>query len=168
MSSWHEKQTTFAIITFFLQDVLATKKGKERKYTCHTHTDLWFDGAVDGWGASGLHAAAAEGLGAGREGGVRDAVGHFVLQRRRALSVQLGALLHLGQGGHTPPSLTAHRPRLGGRGRGRPPPGGSVAACTPLPPIPLPQTSATSRPDNLTRSIRGGETTAGLDLSAAA
>lgn len=36
-----------------------------------THTDLWFDGAVDGWGASGLHAAAAaEGLGAGREGGV--------------------------------------------------------------------------------------------------
>lgn len=56
---------------------------------------LWFDGAVDGWGAGGLHAPAAEGLGAGREGGVGDAVGHFVLQRWGALSVQLRSLLHL-------------------------------------------------------------------------
>lgn len=63
----------------------------------HTHTHLWFDGAVDGWGAGGLHAPAAEGLGAGREGGVGDAVGHFVLQRWGALSVQLRSLLHLGQ-----------------------------------------------------------------------
>lgn len=62
-----------------------------------THTHLWFDGAVDGWGASGLHAATAEGLGAGREGGVGDTVGHFVLQRWGALSVQLRPLLHLGQ-----------------------------------------------------------------------
>lgn len=62
-----------------------------------THTHLWFDGAVDGWGAGGLHAPAAEGLGAGREGGVGDAVGHFMLQRWGALSVQLRSLLHLGQ-----------------------------------------------------------------------
>lgn len=88
------------------------RKGN-RAFTClllhmltHTRTHLWFDGAVDGWGASGLHAAAAEGLGAGREGGVGDAVGHFVLQRWGALSVQLRALLHLGQG-HTPSSFTA-------------------------------------------------------------
>lgn len=47
-----------------------------------------------------LHAAAAEGLGAGGEGGVRDAVGHLVLQRRRALPVELGALLHLRQVTH--------------------------------------------------------------------
>lgn len=53
------------------------KKMKHTSMRCHTHTHamvhthLWFDGAVDGWGASGLHAAAAaEGLGAGREGGV--------------------------------------------------------------------------------------------------
>lgn len=63
----------------------------------HTLTHLWFDGAVDGWGAGGLHAPAAEGLGAGREGGVGDAVGHFMLQRWGALSVQLRSLLHLGQ-----------------------------------------------------------------------
>lgn len=107
MTSWHKEE-----ICDCLQDVLATKKGN-RAFTClllhmlrHTHTHLWFDGAVDGWGASGLHAAAAEGLGAGREGGVGDTVGYFVLQRWGALSVQLRALLHLGQG-HTPSSFTA-------------------------------------------------------------
>lgn len=66
----------------------------------HAHTHLWFHGAVDGWGAGGLHASTAEGLGAGREGRVRDAVGHFVLQCRGALSVQLRSLLHLGQVTH--------------------------------------------------------------------
>lgn len=77
MSSWHKEQKKkkkrFAIIASFA----GGSGNKEKRNThvaqhTHTHTDLWFDRAVDGWGASGLHAAAAaaEGLGAGREGGV--------------------------------------------------------------------------------------------------
>lgn len=62
-----------------------------------THTHLWFSGAVDGRGAGGLHASAAERLGAGREGRVGDALGRFVLQRWRALPVHLRSLLHLRQ-----------------------------------------------------------------------
>lgn len=97
----------------------------------HSHTHLWFDGAVDGWGAGGLHATAAEGLGAGREGGVGDAVGHFVLQRWGALSVQLRSILHLGRVTHTTithsHALTQHNlpPRStqwGFRSTRRPPP----------------------------------------------
>lgn len=127
----------------------------------HTHarTHLWFDGAVDGWGASGLHAAAAaEGLGAGREGGVGDAVGHFVLQRWRALSVQLRALLHLGQG-HTPSSFTAQHTqphttenhRTGGRWGLRFP---DMHALLPDPPLPPLQSTRQSHLPSTGRSAR--------------
>lgn len=74
-------------------------KGESASFCAHahTHTHLWFVGTVDGWGAGRLHAPTAEGLGAGWEGGVGDAVGHFVLQCWRALPVQLRSLLHLRQ-----------------------------------------------------------------------
>lgn len=42
-----------------------------------------------------LHTPTAEGLGAWRKGRVGDTVSHFMLQRRRALAVQFGALLNL-------------------------------------------------------------------------
>lgn len=96
-----QRVNVFVIIE---SDVLFSRKHTKHSHASfctdmyiHKHTHLWFDGAVDGWGASGLHAAAAEGLGAGREGGVGDAVGRFVLQRWGALPVQLRSLLHLGQ-----------------------------------------------------------------------
>lgn len=42
-----------------------------------------------------LYASTAEGLRAGRQGGVGNTVGHFVLESRRALVIQLGAFLNL-------------------------------------------------------------------------
>lgn len=51
--------------------------------------------AVHGRRPGLLYASTAEGLWAGRQGGIRNTIGHFVLESRRALAVQLGAFLNL-------------------------------------------------------------------------
>lgn len=56
---------------------------------------LRFHRAVHRRGTGGLHTPTAEGFGAWWKGGVGDTVSHFMLQGRRALTVQFGALLNI-------------------------------------------------------------------------
>lgn len=74
---------------FFTTHLKSVKTGQEVKKYLRLYR------AMHGRRPGLLYASTAEGLWAGRQGGIRNTVGHFVLESRRALAVQLGTFLNL-------------------------------------------------------------------------